>query len=59
MVPIIKAFTLAVSISCCVALVLAEPQSNQSPVKIEFRVAEEKPAEGLTEAIAKNIGGRV
>jgi len=59
MASIIKAFTLVIFFSYCAALVLAVPQSNQSRVKIEVRGAEEKPAEGLTEAIAKNTGGRV
>ncbi|HEV2664687.1 MAG TPA: hypothetical protein VG324_07240 [Blastocatellia bacterium] len=59
MAPIIEAFTLVVSFSYCVALALAVPQSNQSHVKIEFCIAEEKPAEGLTEAVAKNTGDRV
>ena len=59
MAPIIKASTLVIYFSYCVALVLAVPQSNQSSVRIEVRIAEEKPAEGLTEAIAKNTGERV
>lgn len=57
MAAIIEAFTLVVAFSYCVAL--AVPQSNQSRVKIEFRIAQEKPAEGLTEAIAKDTGNRV
>ncbi len=59
MASIIKAFTLVISFSNCVALALAVPQSNQSSVRIEVRIAEEKPAEGLTEAIAKSTGERV
>ena len=54
-----EAERIAKGVNCCAARVVTAGQLDRTRVKLEFRLAEDKPAEGLTEAMMGRPGVKV